>query len=249
MRTQRKINTFRVLYRISDNGNTNKAKLKNATKICCLKNALDVFKGAKITIYIDNVIEKTDRLIHKLCDNNNDVNIKYLNCGGNSKSFRSMYEDILKLDDNDFVYLLEDDYIHLNGSLDVLKEFAERNYTDYVTLYDHPDKYEEGCENVNPYCKNFGENTIVFRTQNHHWKITNSTTMTFGAFVNVLKRDKSTFWEYTTENIPKDFRLFLKLGEKEILLSSPIPSMSTHCEIKNLAPFIDWEKIINANNK
>jgi hypothetical protein len=249
MRKQRKINNFYVFYRISDNGTPNSIKLDYATKINCLKNALSVFKNAKITIYIDNVIESTDKQIHELCDSMDNVIIKYLNCGGNSKSFRIMYNDILKLDDNDFVYLLEDDYFHLNGSFEILYEFAERNYTDYVTLYDHPDKYEEGCVEINPLCRNFGEKTTVFRTPNHHWKITNSTTMTFAAFANVLKRDKDVFWEHTTENIPKDFRLFLKLGENGILLSSPIPSFSTHCNKGYTAPFIDWSRINDLTNK
>ena len=123
-----------------------------------------------------------------------------------------------------------------------MKEFAERNYTDYVTLYDHPDKYAEGCVEINPYCKFFGEKTILFRTQNHHWKITNSTTMTFGTFVDTLKRDKEVFWKYTTENIPKDFLLFIELGKEDKLLSSPVPSLSTHCNKGYTAPFIDWEK-------
>ena len=245
MRQQRKINNFYVFYRISDNGTSNSVKLNYATKINCLRNALNIFKNTKFIVYIDNVIEETDKQIHKLCSNYDNASIKYLNCGGNSKSFRIVYEDALKLNDDDFIYLLEDDYLHLNGSFDMLKEFAERNYTDYVTLYDHPDKYEELGVGVNPYCKNFGEKTVLFMTPNHHWKITNSTTMSFGAFVNILKRDKEIFWKYTEENIPKDFPLFIELRENNKLLSSPVPSLSTHCNKGSIAPFVDWEDCIN----
>lgn len=248
MRQQRKINNFYVLYRISDNGNKNKNKLECATKINCLKNALEVFKQAKIIVYIDNVIESTDKEIHKLCDNLNNVSIKYLECRNNSKSFRAAYEDALLFENDDFVYFLEDDYLHLKNSFNVLKYAAEFNYTDYITLYDHPDKYDYGCVDINPYCKNFGEQTTVFRTSNHHWKITNSTTMTFGAFVDVLKRDKDVFWENTSTDIPKDFKIFLELRKNGILVSSPIPSLSTHCEKKYLATFINWANIPKMNN-
>lgn len=245
MRSQRKINTFHVFYRISDSGNKNKTKLECATKINCLKNALEAFKMAKITVYIDNVIESTDKAIHELCDGLENVGIKYLDCKNNSKSFRVAYGDALKLENDDFVYFLEDDYLHLNNSLDVLKEAAEFNYSDYITLYDHPDKYDYGCCDINPYCRNYGgEKTVVFRTKTHHWKFTNSTTMTFGAFADVLKQDKDVFWKYTENNIPQDFNLFNELLQNNRLLSSPIPSLSTHCEIKYLAPFTNWKKCI-----
>lgn len=243
MRQQRKINTFRVLYRISDNGNANKTKLPNATKIHCLENAIKEFKDAKIAIFIDGVIKETDDAIHKICDGLDNVELKYVEYRSDPKTLRRLYEEALTFNDDDFIYFLEDDYLHLEGSSKLLKEFAERNYTDYVTLYDHPDKYEEGYEHPNPYCKDFGEKTTVFRTLNHHWKITNSTTNTFAAFVDVLKRDKDIMWKNTSGQFAYDFRRFLELYENKIFLSSPIPSMSTHCEIKNLAPFINWSEI------
>ena len=245
MRKQRKINDFYVFYRISDSGTPNKVKLDYATKINCLKNAISVFKDAKIIVFIDNVIEDTDKKIHQLCDGLDNVKVEYLNCGGNSKSFRVVYDKALDLNDDDFVYLLEDDYLHLDNSFEIMYDFAERNYTDYVTLYDHPDKYEECKIGVNPYCKNMGEVTTLFMTQKRHWKITNSTTMTFGAFVDILRRDKECFWKYTNENIPKDFPLFLELKEGGKFLSSPIPSLSTHCNKGSIAPFVDWKKCIN----
>ena len=109
MRKQRKINNFYVFYRISDSGTPNKVKLDYATKINCLKNAISVFKDAKIIVFIDNVIEDTDKKIHQLCDGLDNVKVEYLNCGGNSKSFRVVYDKALDLNDDDFVYLLEDD--------------------------------------------------------------------------------------------------------------------------------------------
>lgn len=246
MRAQRKINNFYVFYRISDNGNKNKAKLGFATKKNCLKNALNVFDRANVIIFVDGVTEKTDKDIHELSDGLSNVTVKYINAGGDTKSFRVLYENAIILNDNDFVYFLEDDYFHLNGSFESLKDFAEMNYTDYVTLYDHPDKYDYGCSVINPYCKDFGEKTTIFRTKTHHWKITNSTTMTFGAFVNTLKRDKDIFWDGTDPSVrvTKDFQIFLNLRKNNAFLSSPIPTLSTHGEIKYLAPFIDWEEAV-----
>lgn len=245
MRNKRGINNIYIHYRISDNGYKNKIKPEYVTKYNCLRNALDVFKGNNVyfRVYVDSVIDKTDEMICELCKDRKNTEIIYLNIKSNGFSFRKVYEDALKLSDNDLVYFLEDDYLHLENALECLRNAAQWNYTDYITLYDHPDKYDNCAYNVNPFCKDMGEDTKVFKTNNHHWKITNSTTMTFAAFVNVLKRDKDIFWEYTKTGYPYDFDIFKALANEDKKLSSPIPSLSTHGETKYLAPFIEWWKV------
>ena len=41
----------------------------------------------------------------------------------------------------EWVYLVEDDYLHLPESKARLVQAAEAGIADYLTLYDHPDKY------------------------------------------------------------------------------------------------------------
>lgn len=244
MRKQRKINNFYVFYRISDGSHK---RQKCASKIESLKNAIKTFKDSIFIVFSDGISGEVADEVKKQCEENKNVSFRQIQTKGNSVSFRHIYKEAIKLQNNDFVYFLEEDYLHLNNSCMLLKEFAERNYTDYVTLYDHPDKYEEYeiSYAINPYCKELGEKTVLFRTPHHHWKITNSTTMTFGAFVDVLKRDKHIFWKHTQNNIPLDFPLFLELGEEGKHLSSPIPSLSTHCDLEALAPIINWEEVKN----
>lgn len=242
MRNQRKINNLYVFYRISDGSHK---RQKCASKIESLNNAVKVFKDANFIIFSDGISGEVADEVKRVSKSNKNVTFRQIQAKGNSVSFRHIYEEAMKLQDNDFVYFLEEDYLHLSDSYNLLKEFAERNYTDYVTLYDHPDKYEEyeiSCA-TNPYCRELGEKTVLFRTPNHHWKITNSTTMTFGAFVDTLKRDKSVFWKYTQDNIPLDFPLFSELGKEGRQLSSPVPSLSTHCDSEALAPIINWEEV------
>ena len=246
VRNKREINSIHVFYRISDNGFKNKIKPLYITKENCLRNALDVFKGNDVFfhVYVDKVIEETDKMIHRLCDGRKNTNIVNINCGSGGFSFRVVYEEACKLNDNDLVYFLEDDYLHIQGSLDVLRDAAKWNYTDYITLYDHPDKYDNN-KNVNRFCKDKGEKTTVFKTDLSHWKITNSTTMTFAAFANVLKRDIAVFWKHTQTGYPYDYNIFRELSGngKWDILSSPIPTLSTHGETKYLAPFINWKYI------
>jgi hypothetical protein len=245
MRNKRDINNIYIHYRISDNGFKNKIKPSYITKYNCLKNALDTFKGDNVyfKVYVDSVIPITEKMIHDLCDYRENTEIIKIDIHSNGFSFRRVYEDACKLEDNDLVYFLEDDYIHQENALEYLKDAAEWNYTDYISLYDHPDKYDNNEAGVNPLAKEFGEITKVFKTSNHHWKLTNSTTMTFAAFVDVLKRDKEIFWKYTETGYPYDYNIFINLLKEGKFLSSPIPSISTHGETKFLAPFIEWKKI------
>lgn len=247
MRNKRKINNIYIYYRISDNGYKNKIKPSYITKLNCLKNALNVFKGNNVyfKVYVDSVIPSTEKMIHKLCDNRENTEVINIDTHSNGFSFRKVYEDACKLSNDDLVYFLEDDYLHLENALECLKNAAEWNYTDYITLYDHPDKYDNFSYDVNPFCKDMGEATKVFKTDNHHWKITNSTTMTFAAFVDTLKRDKEIFWRYTEIGYPYDFEIFKTLSEENKFVSSPIPSLSTHGETKFLAPFVDWKNVSN----
>lgn len=252
MRNKRTVSNIYIFYRISDNGYKNKIKPEYITKYNCLKNALDIFKGNNVyfKVYIDSCIEETEKMIHSLCDNRENTEVININIHSNGYSFRKVYEDaISSLSDDDLVYFLEDDYLHLENALECLRNAAQWNYTDYITLYDHPDKYDNCAYGVNPHCKEFGEHTMVFKTDKHHWKITNSTTMTFAAFVDVLKRDQDIFWKWTEGGYPHDFEIFITLLKEKKYLSSPIPSLSTHGETKFLAPFIKWWEIAKSENQ
>lgn len=246
MRNKRNVNKLYVFYRISDNGFKNKIKPSYITKYNCLKNALETFCGDNVffKVYIDACVEDTEKMIHDLCDDRKNTEIVKIDIHNNAFSFRKVYEDACLLGDDDLIYFLEDDYLHKPNALDILINAAKWNYTDYVTLYDHPDKYDNHSNGVNPFCKDLGEITKVFKTDLCHWKITNSTTMTFAAFVDVLKRDKKIFWDYTKTGYPNDFQIFMELIKQKKFLSSPIPSLSTHGEIKWLAPFINWEEYV-----
>lgn len=246
MRQERDFNRLQVLYRISDNGYKNKIKPYYVTKIDCLKNALLAFNSPKtqFTIYVDSVIESTDKAIHELCDSMENVTIKYLNLRSNGKSFLAVLNDACTLQDDDYVYFVEDDHIHLKDTFSVLSDAIRCNYTDYIALYDHPDKYDRGCKSINPLCRDFGEHTCIFRTNNHHWKISNSTVMTFGAFADVLKRDKKVFEDIIKGDAALDYEIFTRLRNEGKYLSTPIPSLSTHGETDFLAPFIDWEQVM-----
>ena len=239
--------SIQVLYRISDGGNS-KIKLENASKEKCLENCIRIFGKENIHLFADNCREETLDMVKKL-----DLNARSISLG-NAMSWRHVAEFAMNnLPDHQAIYLLEDDYLHLPLSPNVLLEGLE--IADYVTLYDHPDKYIsfDNIIGLNPYIENNSEKTRVWLSKNSHWKQTNSTTMTFCTLVKTLKEDWQVWLEFTSKGFPNDFGAFQFLqgmgswenrlsGNRRLLISS-IPGLCTHAETAWLSPLTDWKSI------
>ena len=273
---------MKIIYRISDAG-YKKVKPEYANNKNCLKNASEVFKeNCDWHVIADNVCPETRSMIETF-----QSNVDYVSIGHGAGTFNIALDKALKFDDEEIVYFLENDYLHLQNSQNAIIEGL--TFADYTTLYDHPDKYgghsglhpamnplcypacaplyEKVAENTitsskskdfvsswkfmpqfdqngaNPLCEGGAENTKVYCGPLSHWKLTNSTTMTFAAKVKTLKSDEGILREYTKGSHPNDFQMFLALGKKQRTLSSPIPSYSTHGEERFIARHIKWDEI------
>lgn len=244
-----KTNNLHIFYRLSDKGE-NKEKISDVNNRNCLENFLKEFPVECIQVIADNVTDQTFYWLES-------CNLKRIHRTslGNVGSFWYCYQLAKNLSPSDYVYFVENDYIHKENSLDILLEGL--SIGDYVTLYDHPDKYIDG---ENPLVKKGGEKTKVFLTKSTHWKITNSTTMTFATNVSRLIADEFYFKLFTVgivkegfplfkklqkRKLPNDYRIFTLLHKlKKRILISPIPGYSSHGEIKYLSPFSDWANIL-----
>ena len=130
--------------------------------------------------------------------------------------------------DNDKVYFAEDDYVYTKDASNIIEEGLD--IADYTTGYDHPDKYMNKNEGgPNPFISSGGEVTRVIISKNHHWKLTNSTCMTFSTHVSTLKKDLPIYVKYCSTTHPYDFDMWCDLirNNKRKLISS-IPGVSTH---------------------
>ena len=169
----------------------------------------------------------------------NDSRIDYIEnfVGGSDWSsylYALNYAKKLDLKDNDLIYIAENDYAFIPGWPYKIKELYETyDELNYVTLYDHPDKYDQ---NVYP-----GLQAYLITTNNHHWRLTPSTTGSVIFSKKILDED----FDIQTSD-PSDFRRFQKLTQtKNRHVFSPIPSLATHCETEYLAPAIDWKTLYN----
>jgi hypothetical protein len=190
-----------------------------------------------------NLVESTRQAVEHIDSTRFFGDLNYYVGGSSAGSWRHVFDYALKtFKDNDVVYFLEDDYLHLPGSENAILEGI--SIADYVSLYDHNDKYIPGSEGGNPFIDtDGGEVTKVFVTKSKHWRLTNSTTMTFATTMNILMEDKPIWEQFTTGAHPNDFAAFLKLRENGRSLITPIPGLSTHCEPRWASPLIDWSKV------
>jgi hypothetical protein len=256
-----------VYYRISDKGRP-KEKLPNGDRFSCLKNAVTEFGAENIFIIADNCGPETLDFIRSFTEQGLVFEETSL---GNSGSFIYMLDKIIASHKpNDSVYLLEDDYLHLPGAKKVILEGLE--IADYVTLYDHPDKYKLDGNGGNPFNYKRLQKTRVYLTASTHFRECNSTTMTFSCKAKTLTDDYKIWKKYTKTFIPLDFYAFCEITQNSFSdlcmfffrlrkklffilfcnqfrrnkiknLLSALPAYATHTELSNVAPVIDWEKL------
>tara|TARA_R110000822_G_scaffold25944_1_gene78561 strand:+ start:715 stop:1410 length:696 start_codon:yes stop_codon:yes gene_type:complete len=231
---------MKVYYRLSNqSAGGYKNKLTHATKYHCLQNAIDVFGGDNITIIGDRLdpptLEKVQLLKLRLIQVNN---------GSGSGTFRDALDRAIDENgDDEVIYLLEDDFLHLDSAAMLIEE-GVNSFNSYVTGYDHPDKYLNKEYGGNAYIESGGEVTRLVKSEHSHWKITNSTVMSFAASRKRLVEDRELLGDFAKGKITDSFGFFQALSQtKGISVLSPIPGVSTHVEKSWLSPFTNWTKV------
>jgi hypothetical protein len=205
-----------ILFRISSRGYP-KVKVDGISKYDSLKNLTDTFKGWRFICVADNCDEA---LISHLKSNYPFERLIETKLG-NPGSFWKLYEIALEIAKNDDIfYFIEDDYLHLPSAPNAIEEGLQ--YFDYVTLYDHPDKYRLSGVPLNPYAKknSFSEATEVVCGTTQWWRTSNSTTMTFAVLGSTLKADAD-IWSITkiaTQDF--DFDNFCVITKQPMLIKS-----------------------------
>ena len=170
-------------------------------------------------------------------------NVEIINCGSECDSFLKTLDIIQSrnFEDDQIVYLLEDDYLHRPEWCDVLLEGFKIDVP-YVTLYD----FEE-FNNKDILCK-------IFSSDRCHWRTVPATTNTFACRYRTLLNDLEFHQKYSSTcaikeeegyHFSKDYDKFWELQKNKKYVISSIPGWSTHCDANYLSPVINWEDIMN----
>jgi hypothetical protein len=218
-----------------------KARPKGFTREKCFSNLLELVDKEKhvgLTFLLDTYHPmEGEHFVHS----QNRYPIETFKAGSETGSFIFMLDRVLskKMDDDTIIYFLEDDYWHLPGSLDILREGIRLPGVDYVTLYDHKDKY---------FLSQYQDlKSEVFHTASCHWRTTPSTTNTYAMYLKTLKRDEAIHRRFSQEgSISKDHEKFCALAAKGMKLISSIPGYASHLEADYLSPCTNWEKLLKS---
>jgi glycosyltransferase involved in cell wall biosynthesis len=241
-------------YRISDKPASIAVKRRPhyVNKEICLKNFIANFGRENLHVIGDSVGEKTEDFLRRLSEQKA-FTFEVAHFGSSARSLGRALDLALQHPDDDIVYFVEDDFLHRPGSKDLMIEAFRETDADYVTLYDHPDKYvDRDAGGPNPFIKGGGEETKVLLSTSSHWKITNSTVMTFAARVKTLREDERIWRKFSSGRGTRSFRAFCRLCKKvrfsdffrrPRILISPIPGWSAHGESGCLSPLVDWQQV------
>jgi hypothetical protein len=141
------------------------------------------------------------------------------------------------LADDDVAYIVEDDHVHRPGWPDVMREAFEAGIADYVSLYDHPDKYDS---KVHP-----DLSSKIYVTKSCHWRTVPSTVSTWATRVGTIRKHLNVYRAFvdgTGHNM--DHERFLHLWKHGSSLATCIPAWDTHAEPGCISPCVDWEDAI-----
>ena len=172
---------------------------------------------------------------HFIFDKN--VDIVETEAGKESKSFTNLLNYVIEQDfnDEDIIYLVEDDYIHCPGWVDILLEGVEQIGADYFTLYDHPDKY------YLPMYENLQSKIIT--AESSYWRTTPSTTCTFACKFKTLKKYIDVHLEFCKGEYTRDHDMFQMLWSRGSNLVSCMPGFASLVETNMLSPYTNWEEL------
>lgn len=234
---RKKIEVF-VRYCFYSEASFHKDRYKKFSHEKCFHNLMKTadFSRANFTFFLDTFYHK-DRG-HFIQDQNRFPIIE-IKAGCEAQAFLAQLDYITKqpFSPDTLIYLLEDDYLHRKDWIDILLEGSTIPGIDYVTLFDHRDKYSDSS---------YKElSSRIFHSESCHWRTTPSTTNTYAMRFETLKKHLRIHREFSMDRkITSDHDKFLKLAKEGAVLISPIPGWSTHVQPEYASPCHEWEEYL-----
>lgn len=201
-----------------------------------------------------------DRLSDEMQDFFRSYNVRLLNEElGNDKSIRRQVELALESADDEWVYFVEDDYLHTRDAFKWIDDFIEHKDS-YISTKrlarqlrfirlklsdkplvihtpDYPDRY----------LPKYLRFSLIFISKYCHWRQITNTTFTMMMQGSTVKRYKNILLRSSigADDGFLSRRLFAGLifGSKALCVS-PVPGVSTHMHSEVMTPLVDWEKVI-----
>lgn len=227
----------------TSSASAHKTRFPNFSRERCYQNLIESIKEEEdvhITFFLDQASASQDKQTHFLKSQDRFPVIE-IHAGTEALSFIKMLDYVLEqdIDPEAIIYFLEDDYLHKPDWIKVLKEGCDIENVDYITLFDHRDKYHLS--------KYPDLHSRIFHTKTCHWRTTPSTTNTYAMHFKTLKRDQETHRQFSLErSITADHEKFIALNKRGSVLISSIPGWATHVEPEFASPCTNWQSLLEA---
>ncbi|WP_125347529.1 glycosyl transferase [Pandoraea apista] len=203
-----------------------------------------LFDGSEADLADDFTTPVLARAIEQFPGMAGAVSVQRISGGDQRKAWRACVDVITAdlattIQPHDIIYVLENDYLHVDGWPDEIRELATSGISwDYLSLYDHPDKYPNLCAHGD--AKRYATlKSQVFSTSRRHWRTAPSTCGTYMLSRETFERDirllRLGIFDF------KFFKILTKIKRRKLV--TPMPALSTHCMTEFLSPVIDWESV------
>jgi hypothetical protein len=160
------------------------------------------------------------------------IDLQFLEAGSDKNSALITLHHIFRsnIPPGDMIYMLENDYMHVPGWVSKVMELCDSSVEfDYVSLYDHKDKYF-----LEMYA---GLRSRIAISHSHHWRTAPSTCGSYLVKSSTFKSD----FDILSQGLP-DYQFFnILVEQRRRVLLTPIPGLSTHSMDGYLSPAISWE--------
>lgn len=260
---------FNILFRACDKVESvhNASRVFGLNKIQTIKVSFySIFKS--IELLDNNFIIIGDDLSPDLINFFNEfegVKVENHKFGSAAKSLQKQIDLALRINEDEWVYMCEDDYLHLPHAFKYIEEFIQ-NKTNYLKTSskkknymnrvigdlskipliihppDYPDRYKPEWKRL----------SFIFLSKYTHWRQITNTTHTFLLQSRSIKRFEN---EIKSSAIgPSDSKLSEKvygriLFRNKAICVSPISGLATHMTEGVMSPLVNWEKICKGNIK
>lgn len=179
---------------------------------------------------------------------------------GNDNSLRKQVELALEVPDDDWVYFVEDDYVHSPNAFAWINDLiVHRNeYISKKTIVKQLRFWKRRLDQIpivlhtpdypDRYLPRYLRYSMIFVSRFCHWRQITNTTFTFLMKGSSVKRYKDIL-SYSCNGADDGYlsrALFggMRFGNKALCLS-PIPGVSTHMHEGVMTPLVDWASIVN----
>ena len=200
-------------------------------RVCLVSLVKQLSSEDNIVFFLDG--EDQENVIEFICTEFN-VNYKIYSfnykCAAKINNEAILYIINSIEDENEIIYLCEDDYLHYNNCLQHIKDFLKQ-YPDYVC---HPVDYP------NLYTDKNNQTSEIILSKNWHWRSIKSTTYTIALTKRTFNFNHSIF---TSINRSLFYDHIINLIYVFTKCFSPIPSLTSHIEPDCLPPCVNTENL------